>query len=117
MDQRDSFLLDPDHGRFARGESRWLVSRKHGCLVLFVIPFVFAGVLVLLFTVDLWLRLVRLSTDSAETSGQFLSKEVDSSGDSTTYYVTYRFVAGDRNYTIEEAVTESTYDATTTVGL
>jgi hypothetical protein len=106
----DYFLLEPDAEGFVRGETEKLPAGEAGCGVFFLIPFVLAGLMMLGFAVHLWVRTLALSAFSGEALGTYVSKEIDNSGDSTRYLVSYRFVVDDRVYVVRESVDSATYD-------
>jgi hypothetical protein len=55
-----------------------------------------------------WVEVILLHTFYAETQGQVLERWIESD-EGATYYVTYRFVAGDQVHTVEEVVAKKTY--------
>jgi hypothetical protein len=78
-------------------------------LLLLLGVFALAGVLILAEAARQWVHLYVLSTHYAETQGRVMGREMDLD-EATTYYVTYRFVAGDEEHTVKESVNRSTYD-------
>ena len=98
------FYFEPAAERYVRGETSTLPTGREGCILLFLIPFVLAGLVILGLSVREWVRTIALMTESAETWGTLVDREKDDSGDSTNYYVTYRFVVDDRMYVIDESV-------------
>jgi hypothetical protein len=103
------FFFEPKSAAFVRGETDKLPTGSSGCILLFMIPFVLAGLLILGLTAREWVRTFALSTNSAETYGTFESKERDDSDDTTSYSVTYRFAVDDQVYVVEESVKYELY--------
>jgi hypothetical protein len=104
----DFFLLDPDNAPFAAGTSPRLPAGGEGCILLFMSLFVLAGLFIAGDLVRRWTHVVMLSTGYAETQGQVVGRWIESD-EGATYYVTYRFVTGDRVYTAEESVGKAIY--------
>jgi hypothetical protein len=102
------FLLDPDNESFVAGTSPRLPAGGQGCILLFMSLFVLAGLFIAADLVRRWTHLVILNISYAETQGQVVRRRIESD-EGATYYVTYRFVADDRAYTVEESVEKGTY--------
>jgi len=102
------FLLDPDNGAYVAGTSRRLPAGGHGCILLFMSIFVLAGLFIAGDLARKWVRFAVLSTSYAETQGQVVYRRIESD-EGATYYVTYRYLAGDRAYSLEDAVAKVTY--------
>jgi hypothetical protein len=102
------FLLDPQNEPFAAGTSHKLPSRGHGCVLIFMSIFVVAGLLIAGDLTRRWAYVVLLNTEYAETQGQVTGHRIEFD-EGATYYVAYRYVAGDRAYLLEDAVTKDTY--------
>lgn len=102
------FLLDPDNEPFATGASSTLPAGGQGCILLFMSIFVLAGLFMAVEIVRQWAHVVILTTSYAEVQGQVVDRWIESD-EGATYYVTYRFVANDQVYTVEEAVAKATY--------
>jgi len=108
VQSREFFLLDPDNEPFVTGASSRLPIGGRGCILLFMSIFVLAGLLIAGDIARQWLHFAMLSTDYAETQGQVIGRRIESD-EGATYYVTYRFVAGDRTHAVEEVVEKTTY--------
>jgi hypothetical protein len=108
MQTSGSFLLDPDNEPFAIGASLKLPAGGQGCVLLFMSIFVLAGLFIAGDIIRRWAHVVILNISYAEVEGQVVDRWIESD-DGATYYVTYRFVANDRVYTVEEAVAKATY--------
>jgi hypothetical protein len=76
VEHRDVFLVDPAHARFARGESRSLLTHKQGCLVLIPIPFLLVGCLFVAVSLGLWFRFGHQILTLAELSGEYIGREL-----------------------------------------
>ena len=110
MHARGHFLIDPENEPYALGLSPRLPAGKLGCFTLFLGLFVGAGLLLGGALAREWVHFAILSASEAETQGQVLQREIDID-DSTTYYVTYRFIVNDREHTVEESVGKDTYQS------
>jgi hypothetical protein len=108
MRTSDYFLLDPDNEPFAVGASQKLPAGGQGCILLFMSIFVLAGLFMAVEIVRQWAHVVVLNISYAEIEGQVVDRWIESD-EGASYYVTYRFVADDRVYTVEEAVAKATY--------
>lgn len=107
------FFLEPEAERFVRGETDRLPI--NGCNMLFLIPFVLSGLLILGLSVAQWVCISYFSSSKwAYTEGTDVSKDVvaESAGD-TRFYVTFRFVVDDRVYAVEESVPQGIHDRAT----
>jgi hypothetical protein len=108
MRASDYFLLDPDNESFAVGASQELPAGGQGCVLLFLSIFVLAGLFMAGDIVRRWAQVVILNISYAEVEGLVVDRWIESD-EGASYYVTYRFVANDRVYTVEEAVVKATY--------
>lgn len=102
------FLLDPQNEPFAAGMSNKLPSRGYGCVLIFMSIFVLAGLLIACDLTRRWAHFVLLSTEYAETQGRVIGHRIEFD-EGATYYVAYRYLAGDRAFILEDAVTKDTY--------
>ena len=110
IDDEGYFLLDPNHASFAGGKRKRLPPGEDGCLVLFMIPFLLAGILVTAVMVREVREFILLTTHYVETEASYVSRRVDDSGESTQFYVTFSFIAGGRVYTVEHTVRRIVYE-------
>lgn len=112
----DLFLFNTAHRDFVLGKSRHLhtplMLGMGGCGVLFIIPFVLAGLLIFSMTVNGWITSIRLKFNGATVQGQIVGLRIDTSSDSDTYYATYRFYAQNQSgpYTKEQSINSDLYN-------
>jgi hypothetical protein len=107
------FFLEPEAKRFVRGETDRLPI--NGCMLLFLIPFVLSGLLILGLSVAQWVRISYFSSSKwAYMEGTYVGKdEIAESNGSTRYAVSFRFVVDDRVYIVEESVPQGIHDRAT----
>jgi len=111
----DLFLLNTAHRDFVLGKSRSLraplMLGMGGCGVLFITPFVLAGLFILGFAVTNWINTIRLNTGGVTVQGQIVDLDVDYDSDGDTYYATYRFSPLDtrQSYTHRESISSGFY--------
>ena len=80
MASGETFLFNPENEGLIMGQKKQpAVDSSLGCLALFMVPFVLAGLLILGLAVSEWVRLVRLTTDFAIVDGRLVSQEIDRS--------------------------------------
>ncbi|MBI3724798.1 DUF3592 domain-containing protein [bacterium] len=105
------FLLYPENEAFAKGEpgARPRVDAgENGCLALFLLPFVVAGVVIVVLAArELWTTAL-LETRGVEAAARVLSREVVQD-DGASYCVTYAFSPGEAELTRRESVSEKFY--------
>ncbi|MCC7451225.1 MAG: DUF3592 domain-containing protein [Anaerolineae bacterium] len=109
------FVLNPAHRDFVLGRSRSLhaplILGMGGCGVLFITPFVLAGLIMLGLSVHKWSNTIRLNTGGVTVQGQIVSLDVDYDSDGNSYYATYRFSPLDtrQSYTHRESISGGYY--------
>lgn len=105
MASSETFLFNPENEGLITGQKKQpAFDSTVGCLALFMVPFVLAGLAILGLAVAEWVRLVRLSTDFAIVEGHLVSQEIDDSDETITYHVTYSFPVDGHLQTVTEAV-------------
>ena len=106
----EMFLVNPRNEDFVRGRAdKPAREPAMSCMLLFLVPFVLAGVLVATWTVIQWRDWVVLSVSSATTTGYFTDRSTSESDDSTTYHASYRYVVDDYEYKRKEQVSYTLY--------
>ncbi len=81
-----------------------------GCIMLFMVPFILAGLVVGYFAVKDWQEYQLLQREGITVSGNYVSRRYDNDDDGTTYYVAYQFYTGDRTYQNEHSVNQALYN-------
>jgi hypothetical protein len=76
LPSHDAFLVDPAHAKFARGESRSLLTPKQGCMALIPVPFLLVGCVFVAVSVGLWFRFGHQILTEAELSGEYIGREL-----------------------------------------
>jgi hypothetical protein len=109
------FLLDERNRPFVQGLSARPPANNSGiamgCIVLFLIPFVLAGLFILVFTVSTWATWLSFSSNARPAIGLVTGKEIDDDGEDTTYYVEYSYSAsGDRTFSGRASVNHESYN-------
>lgn len=108
----DTFFLHPYNQKFINQTSGRLASKANmapGCMLLFILPFVAAGLVVIFFAVREWNRYQILSTTGVTTRGEYTGSRIDNDDDGTTYYLSYRFETGEQVYIDEHSVSYDLY--------
>lgn len=113
--RNDLFLLNPQNRSFALGLTRKLPQTPvAGCVMLFLVPFLLAGVLLGVGAAGEWLKYVHLSQSGVSGNARVTEKYTgtDDDGD-TTYHIHYSFTvgqdSGERTYTGNGGVGSSEY--------
>jgi hypothetical protein len=106
----DVFLLNPDNERYLSGRSKKPGGPFTGCFVLFMIPFVFAGLFIIGWAINEWNDWRILSSSGVTTQGKVIDRRTETDEGSRDYYVTYRFSHNDTIYTREQSVSHKFYD-------
>jgi hypothetical protein len=112
----DVFLLNPDNHEFVDGHAARPVkfgasATGSGCMMLFMIPFMLAGLFVVGFAASEWSTWFNLRTNGVQVSGTVVAKEINSSSDNTSYDVTFTYTHNGRSYEVVRSVDEGTYNA------
>lgn len=104
------FLVNPRNEAFAHGQAdKPAPEPAVGCMLLFLVPFVLAGVLITGWTVVQWRDWVVLTNSGANTTGYFTDFSSSEGDDSTTYHASYRYVVDDYEYIHKEQISYDVY--------
>jgi len=107
----DVFLVNLHNHAFVTGRAdKPARDASTGCMLLFLIPFVAAGIAITSWTFIQWRDWLVLSLSGANAKGYFTDRTISEGEDSTSYYVYYHFVVDDRDYTRKEQVSYATYE-------
>ncbi|MBX3083636.1 MAG: DUF3592 domain-containing protein [Anaerolineae bacterium] len=107
----DVFLVNPRNDAFVTGRAdKPARDAGTGCMMLFLLPFVVAGLVITTWTVLQWRDWLVLSLSGANTKGYFTDRSISEGDDSTSYFVNYRYVVDDREYTRKDQVSYATYE-------
>ncbi len=106
----DVFLLNPKNKTFVEGKTHRPVSPVSGFTLVVLFAFAVGGIAALVMVLREWVVVVQLSAYGESTAGLVVDHRTESGEDSTTYYITFRYVIDDRLYIQEQAVGESAYD-------
>jgi hypothetical protein len=113
----DIFLFNPTHKNFLLGTSRKLEplsAFSSGCTTLFMLPFVLAGIGVIMFAAAEWGKLVQISRSSVTAQAEVIDRRSGTDSDGDDYYkVTYRFYVDDRVFKNERSVSSGEYNGMT----
>jgi hypothetical protein len=108
--QREAFLLNPGNRAFVTGQSRRLAPASYGCVLLFFIPFLAAGLFFLAFGLNSLYQWQQLTTEGVTTRAKFIDRRISSDSDNdTTYHVTFQFGLDNRTYVVEQNVDSDIY--------
>lgn len=106
------FLVNPANRALLSGKSKRLTgSLGIGCGLLFMIPFLLAGILVIVMAFNEMSDYNELRAYGVITQGEYVSRRIstDDDGDDT-YYVSFQYTYNDQSYTNEQRASWSTYD-------
>jgi hypothetical protein len=104
------FLVNKRNDAFARGQvEKPAPEHGLGCMMVFLLPFVLAGVMVAGWAVTQWCEWALLSYSGATTTGSFVGREIKESDDSTSYYLSYGYIVDDHRFTRKDRVSYETY--------
>jgi hypothetical protein len=109
----DVFLLNPDNERYLNRRGKKPGGPFTGCFVVFMIPFVFAGLFIIGWAINEWHEWQILSRSGVTTQGKVIDRRIETDDeDGDSYYVTYSFMYDDRTYTREQSVSHTVYRET-----
>jgi hypothetical protein len=104
----DLFILNPSYQRIVTGKRNYrYMLKQYGLVGLFLSIFFAVIILVSLPGLLTEVRLATLKT--AQAKGEIIDHRISRSKKSTSYYVTYQFMANDQTYEREESVSSSEY--------
>jgi len=109
--QATTFIVNKNNTDFVNSKSaRPRAVYGNGCTLLFLVPFLLAGLLVILFAISEFRDWLELSTRGATTSGRITDMSVDYDTDGDSYDIFYEYVVNGTLYSDSGSVTESEYD-------
>jgi hypothetical protein len=93
----DVFLLNKSNRKFLDQHSKRVFTSTlgSGCIMLFMLPFLVVGIVVIGLAIQGWQHYHILNTSGVIASGAYTGSRVDNDDDGTTYYTSYRFQSGD----------------------
>lgn len=112
--RRDSAVLNPKNRAFAAGQGQYQPldsARGMGCLMLFFIPFIIAGIGVLAFAFVQWNNWWQLEQSGQVTRATVIDRWISTdSEDGDSYHVEYSYVVNDRAYEGQSSVNWERYN-------
>jgi ribosomal protein L40E len=106
------FLFNLQNRKYVDGlASKPRFGSGEGCGILFLIPFVLAGVFVAVFALYQWSEYLQLTTSGIRTNAIVTGKEIDADEESTSYLIYFYYIArDDRRYEQSESVSSDEYN-------
>ena len=107
----NAFLFHEKNRDYLTGKRSKPVSKNAGCMVVFLIPFIIAGIGVAIFGVKLFSDWQTLNERGVIRQGVYVGSErvEDDEGD-YDYYATYSYVVNERQYTARQSISSSLYN-------
>jgi hypothetical protein len=114
--EQPPFILNPQSAEPLRKLPMFFrfAGLENGCMTLFMLPFILAGICVTVFTVSEWWAVAQLNAGSAVVAGRVTDKKTTTNtsrnGTTTTYTVYYSFNVDDRMHTNNQSVSAELYN-------
>jgi hypothetical protein len=113
-DPSSIFVLNPGHTRFLKtGDRRLLMGSRfgYGCTLLFMLPFLLAGIALLVGGLWQFQKDTSLNAAGVVTTGRYIDRYTSTdSDDDTSYYVVVQFQHQGQNYTHTQSVSNDYYN-------
>ncbi len=109
----DQFLMKPEHQNFVLGRSKTLSSGARFRLIFpgcFMMMFVLCGLTFLSFVLNETYQSLLISIQGVAAEARYTDRRISSGDDSDTYYVTYEYTVGGRQFSHQQSVSRTLYD-------